>query len=62
MCETRRPHGTAAILLYLRRTRRLYGETLVIDLGRRLVMDKVLWRGKGGQSRSVDPKWIEHGR
>jgi len=48
--------------MYLRKVRRLYGETLVINLGRRLVKDKVLWRGKGGRSRSVDPKRIERGQ
>lgn len=50
------------ILMYLRKVGRLYRETLVINLGRRLVEDKVLWRVKGGQSRSVDPKRIERGQ
>ena len=48
--------------MYLRKVRRLYLETLVINLGQRLVLDKVLWRGKGGQSRSVDPKRIKRGQ
>lgn len=48
--------------MYLRKVRRLYRETLVTNLGRRLVKDKVLWRVKGGLSRSVDPKRIKRGR